>query len=112
MLAERLADLGATVVTLDILPGNSSSGQTSCKRSLKHLAPVANLTLGAFPRQISSITLTVTFLLHRPSPRLPNLVRERLGSPTMLVQNAGVVNGKLLLDMTDSDVQKCGSSPS
>jgi hypothetical protein len=30
----------------------------------------------------------------------------------MLVQNAGVVNGKLLLDMTNSDVQKCGSSPS
>ncbi|KAJ1849574.1 hypothetical protein LPJ73_003704 [Coemansia sp. RSA 2703] len=33
-------------------------------------------------------------------------IRSDLGNPTMLVNNAGIVSGKLLLDMTDSEVNK------
>ncbi|RSH84506.1 uncharacterized protein EHS24_006028 [Apiotrichum porosum] len=31
-------------------------------------------------------------------------IREKIGTPTMLVNNAGVVNGKLLLDLTEEDI--------
>ncbi|KAJ2721799.1 hypothetical protein GGI07_003733 [Coemansia sp. Benny D115] len=33
-------------------------------------------------------------------------IREELGDPTMLVNNAGIVVGKLLLDMSDKEVNK------
>lgn len=32
----------------------------------------------------------------------------QLGHPTMLVNNAGVNNNKLILDLTDKDLNRCG----
>ena len=33
----------------------------------------------------------------------------QVGDPTILINNAGVVKGKLLLDLTKEDVEKCVS---
>jgi len=34
---------------------------------------------------------------------------RQVGDPTILINNAGVVKGKLLLDLTKEDVEKCVS---
>jgi len=37
-------------------------------------------------------------------PRLYSL--QKVGEPTILINNAGVVKGKLLIDLTKEDVEK------
>ena len=34
-------------------------------------------------------------------------IRDEVGDPTVIVNNAGVVKGKLLLDLTEEDVHEC-----
>ena len=40
------------------------------------------------------------------SPIRPNVSLTQVGEPTILVNNAGVVQGKLILDLTPSDINQ------
>src|ERR1700722_7968169 len=43
-------------------------------------------------------------------PRLLSLVVLQIGNPTIIVNNAGVLQGKLILDLSPEDIQQYGLS--
>ncbi|KAG0303730.1 hypothetical protein BGZ98_006352 [Dissophora globulifera] len=79
LLAESLAIRRITVVVLDVLPVQSSLDIES------FICDVSN------PEDIA---------------RAAKEIREEIGEPTILVNNAGIVNGRSVLDLSIQDIKK------
>ncbi|KAF9183785.1 hypothetical protein BGZ50_004074 [Haplosporangium sp. Z 11] len=79
LLAEMLAIRHITVVVLDVLPVNSALDIES------YICDVSN------PEDIA---------------RVAKEIREDVGEPTILVNNAGIVHGKPILDLSIQDIKR------
>ncbi|KAI9502240.1 hypothetical protein GGI25_001528 [Coemansia spiralis] len=91
--------------------GSHGVGLELTKRLLRAGAQVAILDVNPFPIDEESINdpwryyrCDITDL--EQVKAAADRIRADLGHPTMLVNNAGIVVGKLLLDMTDGEVDK------
>ncbi|RXK38820.1 hypothetical protein M231_03875 [Tremella mesenterica] len=81
LLAETLAMRNVTVVVLTNTPQKVESENYSIT---SYVCDVSD------PKQVSTVAAQI---------------REEIGDPTVIVNNAGVVKGKLLLDLSDDDVR-------
>jgi all-trans-retinol dehydrogenase (NAD+) len=90
LLAERFAKLGAKVIIWDI---NEENMKTTCSivRRAGGLCHYFNCDVS------DAKTVYAT----------ANKVRKDIGHVSMIVMNAGIVNGKKLLDTSDDQIRKC-----
>ncbi|KAJ2156775.1 hypothetical protein GGF46_004959 [Coemansia sp. RSA 552] len=91
--------------------GSHGVGLELVKRLLRAGARVAILDVSPFPLDDERVSgqwrhYQCDIVDLEQVKKASAMIREDLGDPTMLVNNAGVVVGKLLLDMADSEVDK------
>ncbi|MBW0470232.1 hypothetical protein O181_009947 [Austropuccinia psidii MF-1] len=82
ILAETLAIKNISVIVLDIQPFSESQDDEQVKF---YYCDISN------PNQVDQVA---------------ERIRQEIGSPTILVNNAGIVNGKLIIDLEPKDIQK------
>ncbi|KAG6821501.1 hypothetical protein H0H93_000009 [Arthromyces matolae] len=99
LLANTLAVRNVTVVVLDIKPivtENYNISYYKCDVSRWEEVDAVSR------RIIEEVGESILFSLRE---RFDGF--DQIGEPTVLVNNAGVVQGKLILDLTPADIQKC-----
>lgn len=90
LLAERFAKLGSTVVIFDVNEDNMAVTK-------KHIERAGGTCYSYF------CDVSVPQNVYRTAEK----VRLQVGDVTMLILNAGIVNGKKLLDLSDDQIKKC-----
>ncbi|CAF0968960.1 unnamed protein product [Rotaria sordida] len=90
-VAKRLASLGATVVLWDV----NEKGNEETKQQILDEWPGAKV-----------YSMKVDLCNREDIYRVAQQVRDQVGDVTMVINNAGVVSGKSLLDLDDASIQR------